>query len=277
MDISRAFLNGGGIMRNLRLALLAISIFVLAANADAASLSYSPESSSVTVESGSVVTVPLTVSIVDADGTYYIWFVDTVEGNLPIEWISSSSTTTFLSSTWISDSTELTISVPADTPPGTYSGRVFSKGMKSHLYADPGTGMLIEVVVSSTSGCSGSPNIDIADVSPNIIWPPNHSMDVVTVSGTVTMPSGCSLISANYSIEDEYGTRSGTGEFTIGEGGEFSVPLPVEAWRKGQDKDGRHYTIQVFAENESGTASSVELEAIVPHDRGRCPDRTRRR
>jgi hypothetical protein len=131
--------------------------------------------------------------------------------------------------------------------------------------------MLIEVIVSSTSSCAEAPVVEITDVRPNIIWPPNHSMDVVTVSGAVTMPSGCTLASTSYSIEDEYGLHTGVGEFTISENGEFTVPLPVEAWRKGQDKDGRHYTIQILAENEAGTGTSVELEAVVPHDRGRCP------
>jgi hypothetical protein len=133
--------------------------------------------------------------------------------------------------------------------------------------------MLIEVTVSSTAGCAGVPVIEITDVRPNIIWPPNHSMDVVKVYGTVTVPSGCTLASASYSIEDEYGIHTGMGEFTVSEDGEFTVPLPVEAWRRGQDKDGRHYRILIFAENEAGTGSSVELEAVVPHDRGRCPQK----
>jgi hypothetical protein len=258
-------------MRDLKVVIIALLTVAFAASAHAASLSHDPAYASLTIPSGSEATVPVTVSIADADGTYYLWYVDTVEGDLPVEWITAADATTFLSSTWNSDSTDLTISVPADTAPGTYSGRLYSKAMKSHLYADPGPGMLIEVIVPSTSGCAGAPVVEITDVRPNIIWPPNHSMDVVTVSGTVTMPSGCSLSTANYSIEDEYGVHTGMGEFAVSENGEFTVPLPIEAWRRGQDKDGRHYKIQIFAENSAGTGTSVELEAVVPHDRGRCP------
>jgi hypothetical protein len=261
----------GGVMKNLKVFIIALLTVVFAASAHAASLSHTPDYASLTIPSGASDTVPITVSIADADGTYYLWYVDTVDGNLPLEWITAADATTFLSSIWDSDSTDLTISVPATTAPGTYSGRLYSKGMKSHVYADPGPGMLIEVTVSSTVGCAGVPVVEITDVRPNIIWPPNHSMEVVTVSGTVTNPSGCALAGVSYSIEDEYGIHTGAGEVTVNGNGEFTVPIPVEAWRRGQDKDGRHYKIQIFAENDAGTGSSVELEAVVPHDRGKCP------
>jgi len=40
----------------------------------------------------------------------------------------------------------------------------------------------------------------------------------------------------------------------------------AEASRRGKDKDGRHYVIKIFAENEAGITESEILNAVVPHD-----------
>lgn len=52
------------------------------------------------------------------------------------------------------------------------------------------------VYLSIPSG-SGVPVVEITDVRPNIIWPPNHGMEVVTVSGVVSMSGGCTLSRAS--------------------------------------------------------------------------------
>jgi hypothetical protein len=104
-------------MRSLKVFIIALLTVAFAASAHAASLSHTPDHASLNIPSGAYDTVPVTVSIADADGTYYLWYVDTIEGNLPLEWITAADTTTFLSSTWNSDSTDLTISVPAGTAP----------------------------------------------------------------------------------------------------------------------------------------------------------------
>jgi hypothetical protein len=251
-------------MKTLRILLAILILVFIATSAFAASLSHSPDYRYVTIPAGSDAAVPVTVTISDITrGTYFLWFVDSVDGNLPMEWITPAKKTTFLNRFWNSASTTLKIAVPEDTEPGTYASYVYSKAMRSHEYADPGQGILIEVFVPSN--CSGKPVVEIASLSPEVIWPPNHSMEVVTVTGTISMPAGCTLYEAGYSIEDEYGVYTGVD-------GEFSVPLPVEAWRKGQDKDGRIYRIKLFAENDAGIGTSDVLEAIVPHDKGKRPN-----
>jgi hypothetical protein len=258
-------------MKTLRIFSATLILVLIATTAFAASLSHSPDYTSVTIPAGSEATVPVTVKIADITrGTYFLWFVDSVDGNLPVEWITPKKRTTFLNRFWNSASTTLKIAVPEDTEPGTYASYVYSKAMRSHNYADPGQGMLIEVFVPSN--CSGKPVVEIASLSPEVIWPPNHSMEVVTVTGTISMPAGCTLYEAGYSIEDEYGVYTGVGEFSVSDNGEFSVPLPVEAWRDGQDKDGRIYRIKLFAENDAGMGASDVLEAIVPHDKGKRPN-----
>jgi hypothetical protein len=254
-------------MKALRIVVTALFLTIIATSAFAASLSHTPDSTYVEIAAGSDAEVPITVSMTDVQGTYYLWFVDSVKGNLPQKWIKPKKSNTFLNSFWDSASTDLVVSVPEDAEPGIYSGYVYSKAMKSHEYADPGKGMLLKVMVPSR--CLGAPEVEITGFGPDEIWPPDQRMNVVTVSGVVKMPYGCTLYEAGYSIEDEYGVFTGEGEFTVNDNGEFSVNLPVQAWRKGKDPDGRHYRIKLFAGNGAGIGTSAVLDAVVPHDKGK--------
>ncbi len=133
--------------------------------------------------------------------------------------------------------------------------------------------MLLEVFVPSD--CTGKPVVEIASLGPEVIWPPNRSMEVVTVTGTISMPEGCTIYEIGYSIEDEYGVHTGVGKLSMQGSdfkGDFTIPVPVEAWREGQDKDGRVYKIKIFAKNDSGIGTSKVFEAIVPHDKGKRPN-----
>lgn len=254
-------------MKGIRFLLVGAFLLLLSFNVYGASLTYSPDSTSVTVAPGTEVTVPLTVSLANAArrDTYYLWFFNVISnGNLPESWITASPSTDFLSAWWTSASTTLTIAVPEGTTAGTYSGYLFSSAMAAHEIEDVGSGMLLEVIIPSA--CNSAPTLEITSFGPAYIWPPNHSIAEVTVSGTATLPEGCNLLSISYSIDDEYGEYTSTGEFEIDADGSFTLYLPVEAARRGNDKDGRHYTISLFAEDEAGTASLGNLEAVVPHD-----------
>jgi hypothetical protein len=202
----------------------------------------------------------LTVSIVDGSGNYYVWFVDTVVGELPREWIVESPATGFL---WGSASTMLTIRVPAGTPGGTYAGHVFSEAMSSHGYADAGDGLYLEVLVPS--GCGGAPEVRIDSVDPPYLWPPNGRMEQIAISGTIVLPEGCTLYEAGYGVDDEYGVYNEVSTFTPGADGTFTALVTLEASRQGGDIDGRRYTITVYAEDEAGIGSSQGIDVIV-HD-----------
>lgn len=258
-------------MKTLRIIIATMILMLVATSAYAASLSHSPNYRYIAIPAGSQATVPVTVTINDVtSGTYYLWFVDSVDGNLPLEWIIPAKKNTFLNRFWNSDSTTLTIKVPPGTKKGKYSSYVYSKAMQSHEYADPGNGILIEVIVPAS--CSGTPDVVIYSTSPKVIWPPDHSMEEVTITGTISMSPGCALLEVGYSIEDEYGVYTGVGGFSVNERGEFTVQIPVEAWRNGQDKDGRVYNITLFARNGVGIGTSEVFEAIVPHDKGKRPN-----
>jgi hypothetical protein len=48
----------------------------------------------------------------------------------------------------------------------------------------------------------------------------------------------------------------------------FNTTIPLEAWRKGGDKDGRHYAITAVITVNAGNRTTVTTEAVCPHDMG---------
>jgi uncharacterized repeat protein (TIGR01451 family) len=130
---------------------------------------------------------------------------------------------------------------------------------------------------SNNSGSAGSAVITaIADktpptiaisANPLTIWPPNGKMIPVTVSGTITdTGSGVNLSSGSFAVSDEYGTVQPAGPFTINPDGTYLFTVNLEASRHGNDKDGRQYTISVFAKDNAGNLGSSSTIVTVPHD-----------
>lgn len=98
-------------------------------------------------------------------------------------------------------------------------------------------------------------------VDPSILWPPNHKMiDVAVTGGASDSLSG--VASVLFSVKDEYGLVQPviTG---------FNSTIPLEAWRDGNDMDGRHYTISAVITDTAGNRSTVSTEVVVPHDLGK--------
>lgn len=250
-------------LRVILVSFLMTVLFVLPAFG--ATLGYAPSSLQLTIEQGAQAVVPFSITIQNpVRGNYIVKFVDSAQGNIPAEWISSSVTSTFASIYRSTVSTNLTITVPSDAPSGIYSAFIFSSAKETHGPVDKGAGFYLEINVPAL--CKETPYIEVYYVTPDIIWPPNHSMTDVTVTGKVIAPTGCTISSLGYNIEDEYGIYSGIGYLTITETGGFTAYLPVEASRNGQDKDGRHYTVSVFSSDEAGTSATDPFDIIVPHD-----------
>lgn len=112
--------------------------------------------------------------------------------------------------------------------------------------------------------CTTAPTVD-ASVNTTTIWPPNRKMVAVTLSGTVSNPTGCTLSGASYALVDEYGANQ-AGPLVVAPNGTFSVTVYVQAWRNGTDKDGRSYSFTASATNQAGTGVSNAAESRVPHD-----------
>lgn len=104
------------------------------------------------------------------------------------------------------------------------------------------------------------PQIKIS-ASPDILWPPNHKMVNITISGSsADALSGVS--STTFKVTDEYGKV----EPKISK---FGDTIQLEAWRKGDDLDGRIYTISVTATDYAGNKATATATVIVPHDVGK--------
>jgi hypothetical protein len=107
-----------------------------------------------------------------------------------------------------------------------------------------------------------------ANVTPTTIWPPDGSITNVTVSGQVVdNESGAASIS--WSVLDEYGTYQPSGAVAVSNG-PFSFPVPLLRERRGNDKNGRHYTIRLTAYDRAGNARALATPLVVNvHDQSK--------
>jgi len=49
----------------------------------------------------------------------------------------------------------------------------------------------------------------------------------------------------------------------------FGGVIQLEAWRRDDDMDGRHYTITAVVSYSSGNQSTATTGVVVPHDMGK--------
>ncbi len=94
--------------------------------------------------------------------------------------------------------------------------------------------------------------------SPNTLWPPNHKMKDVFINGSVT-GAGSGIASITFTVEDEYNLVEPT---LTG----FGQTIQLQAWRYGNDKDGRTYTITVTVIDTLGHIFTASTIVLVPHD-----------
>jgi hypothetical protein len=118
-------------------------------------------------------------------------------------------------------------------------------------------------IANNCSLCKIVPSVTL-NVTPTVIWPPNHSAVAIHLSGTITPQSNCSLAAAFYNLSDEYGADQ-SGPLTVNPDGSFNQYVYVEAWRNSTDADGRHYSFTVTATNEVGTGTSNTVVVVVPY------------
>jgi hypothetical protein len=105
-----------------------------------------------------------------------------------------------------------------------------------------------------------------ASVSPTFLWPPDGSIVNVTVSGQV-LDGESGAVRIAWSVRDEYGTYQPTGTATVANGA-YSLQVPLLRDRRGNDKDGRHYTINMTVYDRAGTARVLANPPVVNiHDK----------
>jgi HYR domain len=107
-----------------------------------------------------------------------------------------------------------------------------------------------------------------ATVSPVVLWPPTGATTLVTVSGrALDNESGVATI--EWRVVDEYRQHQPAGSIAVPSDGAFSFQVPLIQDRRGNDKDGRHYTIQLTAIDRAGNRLQLLQPLVVTvHDQG---------
>jgi hypothetical protein len=105
-----------------------------------------------------------------------------------------------------------------------------------------------------------APDVTIG-ASPNRLWPSNKRLVPVTIAGNV-VTYGSDIKDVTISVADEYGTYNLQGL-------KFGETVLLEAWRNGNDKDGRVYIITAVVADQAGNRTTKTTTVIVPHDLGK--------
>lgn len=125
----------------------------------------------------------------------------------------------------------------------------------------------------TVTGDATPPSGVVAAVSPTILWPPNGSIIPVTVSGTAS-DAGSGIARIDWRVVDEYGTHTPSASYVVPDNGagnlavSFSFQVPLLADRRGNDSDGRHYTIEITAVDRFGNRLVAARPPVVNvHDK----------
>jgi len=157
---------------------------------------------------------------------------------------------------------------PIDVPGATATGgfRINNSGQIVGYFTDASGD---HGFLATPAAVDMSPPLITVAASPATLWPPNGKRVAVTVSGTITDTepggSGVKAGSAAYVVMDEYGQIQPSGNLTLGEGGQYGFTVALEASRRGNDPDGRHYTIAVSAKDNLGNPGVKTTLVTVPH------------
>jgi len=122
------------------------------------------------------------------------------------------------------------------------------------------------VIECSTFHVNAPPDCRQLAASPNRLWPPNHKLRVVSVSGA-TDPEGDDLTTVVTGVtQDEPVNGLGDGD-TAPDAvlGPASHQVRLRAERSGT-ADGRVYRIAVTVTDEFGLSCSSTVRVAVPHD-----------
>ncbi|MBI4690832.1 MAG: hypothetical protein HY754_11310 [Nitrospirae bacterium] len=122
------------------------------------------------------------------------------------------------------------------------------------------TAISADVISSEVCNIDTTPPVITVTATPNTIWPPDHKMVDVLIDGSAT-DNESGVASTEITVTDEYGIYNMT---VPG----FGSTIQLEAWREGEDKDGRVYTITVTAKDNAGNESTATTQVTVPHDMG---------
>jgi hypothetical protein len=116
-------------------------------------------------------------------------------------------------------------------------------------------------VQAFTPPCS-PPTIDNLSANPNTLWPPNHKMVSINISGSTS--GGCGTVSCQIANISSNEPLDPDGDWTIIN--DLNLKLRAERLGKGT---GRIYTIGVQCTDSQGNKVSDVTPVVVPHDKGK--------
>lgn len=155
------------------------------------------------------------------------------------------------------------------TPQGTPGNGIASAPALSAFGADlvfpssaadlvDGDGNAVADVFLAAAPADTTPPTLSLNLSSGLLWPPNHKFVPVRVDGLAE--DDRELASVEITVSDEYGSL--LNQIVPG----FGSTIWLEAWREGNDRDGRVYTITAVALDAAGNRSEQSATVVVPHD-----------
>lgn len=255
-----------GLWQALVLLLLAFSLLYFSTESHSAEITFAPNGLTVNVAPGETVAVPITVALENTSlaNAYASFGLAHVGGSLDRTWINNQIYMS-LNSWYKTRQAVLQVKVPAHAQGGIYKGVLKTVWLRSNETVAPAE-LVINVDVDSFVSCSQVPLFSNIVASQESISMRNNKPAQIELSGSVSVPDGCEINNAQYQLTDEYGELDKIDGLQIDADGSFNVAVPVVASRKGNDKDGRLYTVKFVAENEAGVGESVETNIVVMHD-----------
>ena len=258
-----------GLWQALVLSLLAFTLLCFSTESHSAQITFAQNGLTVKVAPGETVAVPITVSLEDTSlpNTYASFGLAHVGGSLDRNWINNQIYMS-LNSWYKTRQAVLQVKVPTGAQRGIYKGILKTVWLRSNESVAPAE-FEINVDVDSFVSCSQVPLFSEISASQESINIRNNKQVHIGLSGFVTVRDGCEIDSFQYQLTDEYDELDKIEVLEVlqvGEGGSFAVTVPMVASRKGNDKDGRLYTVIFEAKNEAGVANSVETNIVVKHD-----------
>jgi hypothetical protein len=258
-------------MKRLWLLILACLIFSVAVPAGASVISYAPGNLSFRVSPGNAVQSTVTVSANTLSAPLFVVLGPNATGNLPGDWVAARGV--FLSPTRLGVTVPIEIRIPPTAPPGTYSGRLVPRILGGSIEeVNSGQGVSVELIVVGNNKCTEPPMLKDVIVGPQSVFIPNGKETTVWVSGVLEIAEGCTLQELVYNLDDEYGVYSSSGPVIVDQMGSFKIAIPIEASRRGQDKDGRLYSGTITATGQEAGATRASFSVKVEHDMGKVKE-----
>lgn len=129
-----------------------------------------------------------------------------------------------------------------------------------------GDGSISILVNTSVASDTIAPVVS-ASATPAVLRPANGRMTSVIVSGTASdTGSGLDYAAGHFAVIDEYGLLQPSGSVSIATDGRYSVTVPLAAFRRGDDRDGRRYTVLITVSDRAGNVGRATTSVLVPHD-----------